>query len=951
MSIKQVLKTRYSCWIELEKEIEKIIDTIEKGDAFEQICYFYFMYHKSLYQIEEIYSPKITGREIPRSIEIKLKLSHKDDGVDGVFITTDGKYTAYQAKFRSHRKCPSSNELNNFWAEAEYADNRLVIANCAALPKDTGKRKSGSTILVDKFDSLKEDFFQYLYEVANGFDSASKSHKLSPMKFQEPVIDSAVKGFNTVDRGKIIAACATGKTLISLWVSERMHSETVLFFAPNLSLIRQSIERWTSNASAKFQYLAVCSDSTVSNKLEDDLATELIDLDVPVTTDSEPIVKFLARVSGKRVIFSTYQSVACLMEALKKLPDFSFDLAIYDEAHRTAGRIENGLFNLALSDANIPIKKRLFMTATEKLIKPWIKDRLEQDDITVFSMDDEDVYGPTFYKFTFGEAIKQKIISDYKIVIAGIASTEIKNLVDTNRYVKVNNQDGSSIEGISADTLFKAVLLGKAVKETGMNKVVSFHSSVAAAKEFINVYGSFDCKFMYDQFGIDKTKAAFLHVNGSQATSERSQSFKMFEQSEFGLLSNVRCLTEGVDMPFIDGVMFADSKGSMIDIVQAVGRALRKPHSIEDKTSYIIIPIRFNSDGAYVDDDFAPLHLVIQALRDQDDTLAEWIDEINLGVVKGTSGHALKHKTSKVKLLVPTSVDPEKFANDLTIKIATVNAKATGQAGLGSTLGKKQRGSDYKRIFKSIGDYNKEKYKESLVDPTLARFDDYDSEKVRVDILVNNNNVSHCERLGVIKKTGANGFILTPIGKKYANGEIAFAELFLNQMLLYTLDEGEEKLFPYRFMLEVLMKCKTMNYIEFLYSVYSAKAGNQEKEMDRAISMIQYIRDTYPNVMMTSPGNQEAVRDDLNNRHGMGFSVRDVWTDRTTPGNQYRFMLNHLLLLPQYIDIDLKAKSIRVNSDEMGKLRDLLDFTEKKIYGAEFSYGATYWIADGENDA
>ena len=147
------------------------------------------------------------------------------------------------------------------------------------------------------------------------------------------------------------------------------------------------------------------------------------------------------------------------------------------------------------------------------------------------------------------------------------------------------------------------------------------------------------------------------------------------------------------------------------------------------------------------------------------------------------------------------------------------------------------------------------------------------------------------------------------------------------------------------------MKCKTMNYIEFLYSVYSAKAGNQEKEMDRAISMIQYIRDTYPNVMMTSPGNQEAVRDDLNNRHGMGFSVRDVWTDRTTPGNQYRFMLNHLLLLPQYIDIDLKAKSIRVNSDEMGKLRDLLDFTEKKIYGAEFSYGATYWIADGENDA
>lgn len=948
MSIKQVLKTRYSSWSELEKEIEKITDTTEKGDAFEQVCYYYFLYHKSLYQIDEVYSPKITGHEIPRSVETELKLSHKDDGVDGVFVTTDGKYTAYQAKFRSHRRCPASNELNNFWAEAEYADNRLVIANCPALPKDTGKRKSGSTVLVDKFDSLDDDFFEYLYKAANGADSTSKVKKLRPMDFQKPIIESVVKGFNAVDRGKIIAACATGKTLISLWVSEEMHSETVLFFAPNLSLIRQSIERWTSNANDKFQYLAVCSDSTVSNKLEDDLVTDLIDLDVPVTTDSEPIVKFLTGVSGKRVVFSTYQSVECLIEALKQIPDFSFDLAIYDEAHRTAGRIENSLFNLALFDSNIPIKKRLFMTATEKLIKPWIKDRLEQDDITVFSMDDEDVYGPTFYKFTFGEAIKQKIISDYKIVIAGITDKEIKNLVDANRYVKVNNQDGNSIDGISADTLFKAMLLGKAVKETGMNKVVSFHSSVAAAKEFINVYGLFDSKFMNDQFGVDKRKAAFLHVNGSQTTSERSQLFKMFERADFGLLSNVRCLTEGVDMPFIDGVMFADSKGSMIDIVQAVGRALRKPHDIEDKTSYIIIPIRFNSDGSYVDDDFAPLHFVIQALRDQDDTLAEWIDEINLGVVKGTSGHALRHKTSKVKLMVPASVDPEKFANDLTIRIATVNSKATGQVGLGSTLGKKQRGSDYKRIFKSIGDYNKEKYKESLVDPTLERYENLESEKVRADILVNNNNVSHCERLGVIKKTGANGFVLTPIGKMYASKEISFEELFLNQMLLYTLDEGEEKLFPYRFMLEVLMQCKTMNYIEYLYSVYSAQAGDQQKEVERAISMIKYIRDTYPNVMMTSPGNQDAVRDDLNERHGMGFSVRDVWTDRTTAGNQYRFMLNHLLLFSEYIDIGLKTKSIRVNDSKMPELRELLDFTEKKICEADFCYGETYWMAEGE---
>ena len=247
MAIKNVLLRKYTCWTDLEKEIEKIEETTEKGDAFEQFCYFYFMYFRSLYQIKEVYSPKIDGREIPRAIEDKLKLSHKDDGVDGVFITLDGKYTAYQAKFRSQRRSPSSNELNNFWAEAEYADNRLIIANCVFLPRDTGKRKGGSTVLVDKLDALDLEFFDYLYHAASSGSVIAVKEKLEPMKFQMPIIDSVMKGFETVDRGKIIAACATGKTLISLWISEKMNAGTILFFAPNLSLIRQSIERWTAN--------------------------------------------------------------------------------------------------------------------------------------------------------------------------------------------------------------------------------------------------------------------------------------------------------------------------------------------------------------------------------------------------------------------------------------------------------------------------------------------------------------------------------------------------------------------------------------------------------------------------------------------------------------------------------------------------------------------------------
>lgn len=948
MIIKSVLLKKYNCWAELEREIEKIEDTTEKGDAFEQFCYYYFVFHKALYQIKEVYSPKIEGREIPKEIEKKLKLSHKDDGVDGVFVTTDGKYTAYQAKFRSCRRSPASNELNNFWAEAEYADNRLVIANCASLPRDTGKRKCGSSVLVDKFDLLSNDFFDFLFNAVTSGCLENTREKLSPKDFQIPIIKAAVDGLNTVDKGKIIAACATGKTLISLWISEKINAETVLFFAPNLSLIRQSIERWTENANINFQYLAVCSDVTVSSEIEDDLFLEAIDLDVPVTTDVDSIIKFLVNVSGKRVIFSTYQSVECIIETIRRIPGFAFDLAIYDEAHRTAGKLDNGLFNLALKDSNIPVKKRLFMTATERLVKPWIKDKLEQEEITVFSMDDESIYGPTFYKFTFGEAIKQKIISDYKIVVAGITNEDVKSLIQTNRYLNVHTTSGEQINGVSADTLFKAFLLGKAIKTTGMKKVVSFHSSVAAAKEFVKIYTDFDCKFMSDQFGIDKRTSAFLHVNGGQATSERSQAFRIFQNSEFGLLSNVRCLTEGVDMPFIDGIMFADSKGSMIDIVQAVGRALRKPQNVSDKTAYIVIPVRFNEDGSYVEDDFAPLHFVIQALRDQDDTLAEWIDEINLGVVKGKSGHALRRKTSKVKLLLPKNIDADKFADELTVKIATVNAKATGEVGLGATLGKNQRGSEYKRIFKSIGDYNREKFKESLVDPTIDRYSDQNSVLKRTEIIVNNNNVSHCARLGVITKIGANNFELTDLGKKYKRGEISFDELFINQILVYTLDEGKQKLFPYRVMLAVLSQVKTMNYIEFLYSVYSAQANDEGEEIARAVGMINYIRDKYPNVMMTSTGNQEAVRADLNEKHGMGFSERDVWTDRTTAGNQYRFMINHMLLFKNYLDIDLKSKTIRVKEHKEEAINQLLEKTESIYRAKDFKYGYTFWLRKGD---
>lgn len=354
----------------MEKEIEAIPVTVEKGNVFEQFCFFFLSYNKNFYQIAEIYTDKIPGREIPADIRSKLKLSPADDGVDGVYVSIDGKYTAYQAKFRTNRKTPTSNELNNFWTEAEYADVRLIIANAMTLPNDVKKRKHNLFVLGYIFDQLPEEFFDYLYAETTARKNSSVipvvREKYRSRTYQEEIIQAAVDGFYSNDRGKIIAACAAGETLISSWISERMHSNRVVFFTPNLALVRQSIANWANHCNEQFVYLAVCSDETVSAGITDSFTINSSEIDIPVTTDAGTIKQFLEdETDCKKVIFSTYQSVECIIEALQTMPDYKFDLGIYDESHRTAGTSTSGLFQKALLDLNIPIKKRLFMTATE----------------------------------------------------------------------------------------------------------------------------------------------------------------------------------------------------------------------------------------------------------------------------------------------------------------------------------------------------------------------------------------------------------------------------------------------------------------------------------------------------------------------------------------------------------------------------------------------------------
>ena len=204
----------------------------------------------------------------------------------------------------------------------------------------------------------------------------------------------------------MILPCGAGKTLASIWISEKLEAKNILIMLPSLSLLSQTLREWAINASMPFRYLCICSDTTVD--LGNDAPIEKIsDMDVPVTTEAEAIRHFLNGTDSKTsIIFSTYQSSKVLSEAVLK-SGTTFDIGIFDEAHRTAGT-KIGAWGMALDDENIPINKRIFMTATPKIYAPHITKKAKEEDVLICSMDDADMYGHPFYEIGFAEAVKQR---------------------------------------------------------------------------------------------------------------------------------------------------------------------------------------------------------------------------------------------------------------------------------------------------------------------------------------------------------------------------------------------------------------------------------------------------------------------------------------------------------------------------------------------------------------
>lgn len=910
-----ILKARYDSWQHLEKTIENLSTTKEKGDVFEGFCYAYFKIKSTLYQVSEVYLSK----DIPQQYKDKYKLANRDSGVDGLIIRNDGKVIAYQAKFRSNRVKPTYDELTKFWSEGRYCDFCCTIANCYSLTDLSDKHEQNLKIIVNDFNNLDDSFFEKLHQLTNN-ENQTRKVLFKPYNYQSKIISDVTSKFQYEDRGKIIAACGTGKTLTALWIVEKMDSNNVLFLAPSIALIKQTLESWASQTKIQFSFICVCSDNTVSNNVEnDDSDISVSELGIPVTTNENEIAQFLKADNGKRrYVFSTYQSADKIAKAVK-LAKTHFDITIFDEAHRTVGI--RGAFSLALEDQFIPSKKRLFMTATERLVRPILLRRAQNNGEVVFSMDDETIYGPLFSKYNFGDAISDKTIADYKVIVAGVKESDVFKYITENTDLSVEDIN-EEYKIATAQSLYAKILLAKSMQHYPIMKIISFHSTINRANTFISETGAeISLRSVIEEFNpmISSDSLYVNHISCRANSGERSRILETFKNNDYSLISNAKCLTEGVDVPIIDSVYFVDRKTSLVDIVQACGRALRIKKGF-DKTAYFIVPILIPEQNIGSEifnlESFETVYNIIQSLRDQDNRLADWVDHLNKKYVRGGGSGSEENPPVIIDF---EGIDIQQFSDELYLQIATVNKDPLRVNVEPTVYGRGERKTNQTRIFKTIGDYSYDSFINNLVIPTISIYKQKHKNKLSVEeIRRDHNNVSHTKKLGLIDKEKSD-YTLTPLGKRFIDGKLDMKDIFKRQLLRYScsIEDGSKDriLFPYRACLQILsqLKERKISFLEFAFCVYPL-FDSTTNSINQAIKDIDYLRDKYPNLQMISIANRNSILSELNNYYQIHISETDIWgTQPTTIKNQYMYFRNHLSLFDDIIEV--KNQTIRMKED------------------------------------
>jgi len=631
----------------------------EKGDAFEK---FVLAYLKLEPQYTTLLQRVWLLRNVPTDVRTHLNLPCQDEGIDLIALTNEGTYWAIQCKYLDDENHSLSRKTLSTFTDLTFTVCRNLDY---ALVCTTAERYSHKLTLYgdrlgflagDVWRNLESDYFTRLKQYLH--DKKAKIEPRKPRPHQQNAINNAETHFlkEGNKRGKMTLPCGTGKSLTGYWIAERLNAKTILVAVPSLALVRQTLKEWLRESVAKgheVRWIAICSDESVAEQDRDDVAVLTQDLGIKIHTNPKEIAKWLGdRHDGLTVVFTTYQSGRAISEAAR-LCGITFDLAVMDEAHKTVGK-RDSLFCHLLYDENISIQKRVFMTATERYY------RGQSDQIV--SMENHELYGDVFEFLSFKKALESNppILSDYKIATITVTNNEIKKLIDENLYIKPDK--GQWDDEVEAEMLASAIALRKAMLNYPIKHAVSFHKSIARAKAFKSTQDIISGHF--HEFGPLQT----YHVTGKTPTAVRSRMLEDFAKSGRSLITNARCLTEGVDVPDIDCVLFADPKKSKVDIVQGTGRALRI--SKGKKFGYVIIPILLDSQQekfdpkSITDSIFESVLSVLRALAANDERIIEYFRSIS-------HGHKTKGGDGPVEIDIPLGIeiDTDDFINSLGLRL------------------------------------------------------------------------------------------------------------------------------------------------------------------------------------------------------------------------------------------------------------------------------------------
>ena len=576
-----------------------------------------------------------------------------DIGVDLVARESNGEYCAIQCKCFAEDTRVTKPQIDSFVtaSAAEVFTKRILVHTGAELGPNVLRtiKPLGSNFQVIGYGHLASrpiDWPDLRQEAPEQLDYRPEQFSLRP--HQQEAFNDVINGFKDSDRGQMIMACGTGKTFTALRIAEEIAGigGRVLYLVPSIGLFSQAMREWAEQQGVQHRYIGICSDTSTGKKSED---VPIQELEIPVTTDPQKISEALEGTDkgAMTVVFCTYHSLP-IIERAQEQGAPAFDIVLCDEAHRTTGIEEAGEdtetspFVLVHNADRIRSKKRLYMTATPRLYTEGAKAKAANHHIEVFSMDDPDTYGPEFHRLPFSRAVEQDLLSDYKVAIftmyepdadatlqgyIGTGGSEI-NITDATKFVgcwrALQNPEGKSDDDATNQSLTRAIafnntiLNSKRLAEHWNGVIESAIQQMPEGQRPVN----FECETQ--------------HVDGQHNAFDRKTRIEWLKSGADGacrILSNARCLSEGIDVPALDAVIFMTPKNSHVDIVQAVGRVMRKAEG--KQYGYIILPVAIPpgtdpADALDNNERFAAVWNVLRALRSHDDRLNAEINKIDL---------------------------------------------------------------------------------------------------------------------------------------------------------------------------------------------------------------------------------------------------------------------------------------------------------------------------------